>query len=670
MTSAEYMALVDGLGLGKVLGSAVYVHADALPALPESLRELVARVAAGRDGEAFGFNLVKLFRREFRLSLLDYPGFAKDPHPALRRSRTCDLATGQAKDFDYAASPNPPILHRKEAMLPAGHRDCKRFAALTAAEEALGLYAEPSLIGFRLAWERLLAEKGVSYRGHRVVVTVPGGTEGPGTGAPGLPGRPAGDSAGSDPGISPTPPAPKRHRTAIGRAQLSRPVQCAMEHGLLVRGKTVFDYGCGLGDDMNYLQQLGFQADGWDPAHCPENSKHPADVVNLGFVLNVIEDPVERVAALREAFNLAGETLVVAVIRPPTDGASRTWKPCGDGVMTGRETFQKYYTQDELRQFIEDALNCTAVAVDLGIFLVFRDPARCQEFLAQRSRRHIDWDRLSPRLTPKRHAGRREHLFAEHRALLDEFWRAVLDQGRPPAPGEFAREADLSAALGSPRRALRLLLQHYGAEALDEARRRCREDWLVYLAVANLRRPVPYRHLALALKADVKAFFGDYRKALAEATESLYFIGDPDVIQEECEATALGWQDEQALYVHRDLVGQLSVILRIYVGCAELLYGDLGQVDLVKLHKRSGKVTFLIYDDFERKRLPELVRRVKVNLRNQHVDVFEGEAGAEPEVLYFKHRYVSPEHPKFAAWRRFSRQMEREPEQERAEEAK
>jgi DNA phosphorothioation-associated putative methyltransferase len=196
-------------------------------------------------------------------------------------------------------------------------------------------------------------------------------------------------------------------------------------------------------------------------------------------------------------------------------------------------------------------------------------------------------------------------------------------------------------------------------EAYDDSHRRRRDDWLVYLAVASLRRSVPYRHLAPSLKADVKAFFGGYRKALAEATESLYFIGDPDVIEEECEATPLGWQDEQALYVHRDLVGQLSVILRIYVGCAEFLYGNLREVDLVKLHKRSGKVTFLVYDDFERRRLPVLVRRTKVNLRTQQVDVFERVPGAEPEVLCFKHRYVSPDHPKLKAWQRLARQLER-----------
>ena len=70
-------------------------------------------------------------------------------------------------------------------------------------------------------------------------------------------------------------------------------------------------------------------------------------------------------------------------------------------------------------------------------------------------------------------------------------------------------------------------------------------------------------------------------------------------------------------------------------------------------------MTFLVYDDFERRRLPELVRRVKVNLRTQQVDVFERVPGAEPEVLYFKHRYVGPDHPKLKAWLRLTRQQER-----------
>lgn len=57
----------------------------------------------------------------------------------------------------------------------------------------------------------------------------------------------------------------------------------------------VFDYGCGRGDDIAGLNEIGIQCTGWDPHYASENSISNADVVNLGFVVNVIEDPAERV---------------------------------------------------------------------------------------------------------------------------------------------------------------------------------------------------------------------------------------------------------------------------------------------------------------------------------------------------------------------------------------
>jgi len=52
-------------------------------------------------------------------------------------------------------------------------------------------------------------------------------------------------------------------------------------------------YGCGLGADIRGLRELGFDAYGWDPVHAPDGPQADADVVNLGYVLNVIEDPAE-----------------------------------------------------------------------------------------------------------------------------------------------------------------------------------------------------------------------------------------------------------------------------------------------------------------------------------------------------------------------------------------
>jgi DNA phosphorothioation-associated putative methyltransferase len=105
----------------------------------------------------------------------------------------------------------------------------------------------------------------------------------------------------------------------------------------------------------------------------------------------------------------------------------------------------------------------------------------------------------------------------------------------------------------------------------------------------------------------------------------------------------LGWQDEQALYVHRSLLDRLPAVLRAYVGCATSLFGDVAQADVIKIHKASGKVTFLLYDDFEGKSLPVLQHRIKVNLKTRWVQAFDHRA--DEQLLCFKERFVAEDHP-------------------------
>ena len=136
----------------------------------------------------------------------------------------------------------------------------------------------------------------------------------------------------------------------------------------------------------------------------------------------------------------------------------------GDGVLTRRNTFQKYFEQQELQQYIEDALETTAVPVALGVFYVFRDPAEQQDFLSARSRRAVDWTQISARLGlggPQRSSGRL--CTGEHKELLDAFGNVALQLGRFPAPGEFDRLGDLRQKLGSDKRGLRAFVQGGGA---------------------------------------------------------------------------------------------------------------------------------------------------------------------------------------------------------------
>ena len=81
-------------------------------------------------------------------------------------------------------------------------------------------------------------------------------------------------------------------------------------------------------------------------------------------------------------------------------------------------------------------------------------------------------------------------------------------------------------------------------------------------------------------------------------------------------------------------------------------FGDVSQADIIKLHKESGKATFLVYDDFEGKALPELRQRIKVNLRTRWVQVYDH--SADGQLLYFKERFLSANHPQRAEMEAFS----------------
>ena len=103
-----------------------------------------------------------------------------------------------------------------------------------------------------------------------------------------------------------------RHRAAMTRVELSRPVRLAIESGIITTDTTIFDYGCGLGGDVSRLQASGYNCEGWDPYYFPDIEPRSADIINLSYIINVIEDPVERDRSLVQAWELTGRVLIVA----------------------------------------------------------------------------------------------------------------------------------------------------------------------------------------------------------------------------------------------------------------------------------------------------------------------------------------------------------------------
>lgn len=168
MTLVEYQSLLTALQVGKKLPAAIYFHTELLPSLPDSLRLLVEKLS-GRLELSDEFNVIKFHRSQLKISFLAYPDFFEDPHPALAEAVLVDIASGKVRQDDYARRENRPILHRKEHFLPESHPKVDEFRRMTEQEERAGLYENTRTIGFEMNWKKLLKEKGLRHRGHRLI---------------------------------------------------------------------------------------------------------------------------------------------------------------------------------------------------------------------------------------------------------------------------------------------------------------------------------------------------------------------------------------------------------------------------------------------------------------------------------------------------------------------
>ena len=623
MDVATFTEHVQSLPYGKKLPQATYVYAPDSSSVSEELRGLVDRLR-GDLGLSSEFNVLK-FTNDGGISFLKYPRFLEAPHPELSESVRVSLVTGKVSRLRYGGDGNPPILHRKEAFVPAGHTASAAWSRLTAQEEAAGLYDQPMMIGFKSVWDGLLREKRLAYRDHDLVEAE------------------SGESVELESPVFPI----HRHRTALYRTGLSKPIRVALDLELIKEGTSVFDYGCGRGSDAELLRDLGYSVAAWDPAFFPDEVMAHADVVNLGYVLNVIENPRERLEVLLAAWAHARQALIVSTLIKGQEGYSYV-QPHGDGVITSRRTFQKYFEQGELQGLIESALETEAHALSLGIFVIFREPQLAQSFLAGRRRRGIAWGSINPRLAQKRQAKqpRIVRLYEHHAELLDAFWHRSLELGRVPKAGEFLREEELRQCAGSPSSVHQLLLAHHGNAAFDDSHRRRKEDLLVYLALASFRKRIPHKHLDKQLQDDLAAFFGSYTQAQAEGREVLISLGSEDSLWAAAVALPFGWRDpvERHFVIHTSLIDRLPPSLRVFIECGAILYGDPHEADLIKLHMRSRKVSFLVYDDFFRRPFPELKTRIKVDLARLQVGVFEYGFALSAQLLFFKERFLSTDH--------------------------
>lgn len=598
--------------IGKRIGGVVYVHRSAIALLSAASSRALSDAAERTGG--FEWNVVKIGKGV--VTFLLYESFDETAFPALLESLRVTGGRHPVRT-DFRKRANPPILHRKELLLSADDPCQPKFRALTAAAEEHGLFTDNHAIGTREVWQKRIADAGLVLKGHALLAAHEDHVD------------------------------VARHKTAIVRGELSQPMRLMMRLGMVASGWSIFDYGCGQGDDVAALKSEGYDAFGWDPHHATEGRRQPADAVNLGFVINVIDDPKERIETLKAAWGFAKKALCVSVMLQGRI-STRGQRPHRDGFLTSRGTFQRYFVQQELRELVASATGQTPLSLAPGIVAAFRDKDLEQEILLRRRSRAFVQGGPSPRPPVRERLVVVKPTLKERLAPVLEVLReqAIL-LGRLPDSEEVppqVRSALTEMRIAWERAADALHETLSENAAFADAGGTRREDLLVHIALQQFPGSPKYRSLPRSLQTDIKTFFGSLGNATAEATKLLFAAGDKAGVRADAEAAVGaglgGWRGKRFRFASSTLP-RLPARLRVLVGCAEVLQGGAIGCDFVDVDTETSRVTMITCDNAEQP-VPFVVEKLRVDLGR--LKVFASRREPETSPIYFKSRFLPRDH--------------------------
>ena len=442
--------------------------------------------------------------------------------------------------------------------------------------------------------------------------------------------------------------AQNRSKTAINRTDFSRPIKTAITDRLIGPQVTVFDFGCGLGDDVRYLNLQGIKSWGWDPEYRPDGKRGHAEIVNLGFVANVIEDVEERGECLRDAWSYADKALIVSARLASQAANFVAVSEYRDGFVTSIPTFQKLYEQNGLKDWIEGELSEPAIAAGPGTFYIFRNGADRIGFLASRYRRSTKMVLPTAQST-----------IEEHKDLLQPLVEFFEVRGRAPGDDELPCSDQIRDRFGSLQRALRLLQGGYDPEEWKRVLIARGQDLLLFLALARFDGRPRFGQLPMTVRRDIKSLFSSYTRACEEADTALLAVGDMRRIQRAANRSEVGKCTQSAIYVHKSALDALPPLLRLYEGCARRYVGRVDQANIVKLHTDEPIVSYLSYPDFEIDPHPALARSLTVHLQTFKLRERDYNTSRNPPILHRKENFIASDHPLHAKFSRLTQQEEK-----------
>jgi len=404
------------------------------------------------------------------------------------------------------------------------------------------------------------------------------------------------------------------------------PSRTALDDRILKPELHTLDYGSGKGLDVTRLRQVGIPVTGWDPYFANEVSPSESDVVLLTYVLNVIEEPAERISTLRAAWELTRNVLIVST-RLSWDARRVHGEELEDGVVTTRNTFQHLFQPSELKRLVEQVTNAHCVSARPGVVYAFRNDNDRLAYLARKTMPSFDWSNSDD--------------FATALRLVVSFTEA---RGRLPLVEEIPDEVRemLSRTAWSELR--KLIHRASDPERLASGSKRSTLDTLLYLGIALFNGRGRLSSMPLSVQADIRSHFTSFKEACARADRLLLKLRDDSYLRGAMR-NSVGKMTPSALYVHERAMASMPVVLRLYEHCGAVAAGRPADFTLVKLHHDKRAVAWLGYPDFDKDPHPRTAWSYHVTFPSLDTGYEDYSARANRPLLHRKEEFLATNDP-------------------------
>ena len=335
--------------------------------------------------------------------------------------------------------------------------------------------------------------------------------------------------------------------------------------------------------------------------------------------------------------------------------------------MTKRKTFQKYFTQDEIKGYLENLLERNAIALEPGIFVVFREESDRLDFLEMKlSRRRFTLSipglerpvgMIRTPAAPRPTFVERVREFTRLPEILD----FISKHGRTPIQTELGSFDELVAEFGASNRVGQAILGQLDAQALAECVSSRKADLeLMYATRRFDKGGYPKQaDISLTTIADMKAFYGGYKGFLEAANQILFSLGVDDVVTKAFSKCKLGKHLPDAVYIHPSIIPSLPPQIRVLIGLAETLLGQIPECNILKLNKVKRKICFMVYEDLDTVAHPALRYTYVVDVPKAEVKFWDVENRENPPILHRKETFVSPDYPLYEKFKKLTAQEEK-----------